>query len=424
MNISKLWKPLSCVALAAVSGCAGAAPQPGGEAARTADASAEQWTPAPQRPAALVERFVRMSREMEARGLAEPYRGIAIGGRIVPGLFPIRSTGVSTEPIRRAAETFIASLTPEQRARTTFALDDPEWRKWMNQHFYDRQGVGFDEMTARQREAAIGLMRASLSAKGLQTSRDIMRLNHTLAELTNDFEQYGEWWYWITVMGTPSATEPWGWQIDGHHLIINYFVMGDQVVMTPTFMGSEPMTAASGKFAGTTILRSEERKGLAMINALSEAQRGRAIVETGKTGNNNVGEAFRDNLDLDNTGIRASELTAAQKEQLLDLVGDYVGNLPEGHARVRMEEVRRHIDDTWFSWIGGTGPESVFYYRVQSPVILVEFDHQVPIALRDLPRGVPTREHVHTVVRTPNGNDYGKDLLRQHYERHPHPHSH
>jgi hypothetical protein len=25
-----------------------------------------------------------------------------------------------------------------------------------------------------------------------------------------------------------------------------------------------------------------------------------------------------------------------------------------------------------------------------------------------------TRDHIHTIVRTPNGNDYGKDLLRQH----------
>jgi hypothetical protein len=27
------------------------------------------------------------------------------------------------------------------------------------------------------------------------------------------------------------------------------------------------------------------------------------------------------------------------------------------------------------------------------------------------------------VVRTPNGNDYGRDLLRQHYAQHPHSHS-
>ena len=99
-----------------------------------------------------------------------------------------------------------------------------------------------------------------------------MRLNHTLAELNNnDFEEYGEWLYWITVMGKPSATEPWGWQLDGHHVIINYFVLGDQVVMTPSFVGSEPVTATSGKYAGTTVLQDEQNRGLALMNALDAA---------------------------------------------------------------------------------------------------------------------------------------------------------
>ena len=139
------------------------------------------------------ERARRMSQEAEARGLAEPFKGMTTDGTIVPGLFPIRSTGVSTEPVRKAAEAFLASLTPEQRAKTAFPVDDPEWRKWMNQHFYVRQGVSFKEMSEAQREAAFGLLRASLSAKGLQQSRDIMRLNHTLGELNNNnFEEYGE----------------------------------------------------------------------------------------------------------------------------------------------------------------------------------------------------------------------------------------
>jgi hypothetical protein len=334
-------------------------------------------------------------------------------------------TGVSTEPVRDAAADFLASLNPEQRERTTYPVDDDEWRKWMNQHFYVRQGVSFEEMNTGQRESAIALFRASLSAGGLQTTRDIMRLNHTLAELNDDnFDEYGEWLYWITVMGEPSATDPWGWQLDGHHLVINYFVLGDQVVMTPTFMGSEPVTATSGRYAGTTVLHEEQDLGRAMINALSEEQRRTAIVETSKTGNHNVSEAFRDNLDLDFIGIRARELTPDQRERLIDLIGEYVGKMRDGHARVKMEEVRQHIEDTWFAWIGETGPESAFYYRIQSPVILIEFDHQVPIALRDLPRGVPTRQHIHSVVRTPNGNDYGKDLLRQHYGEHDHAHSH
>jgi hypothetical protein len=79
-----------------------------------------------------------------------------------------------------------------------------------------------------------------------------------------------------------------------------------------------------------------------------------------------------------------------------------------------MNEVRAHLADTHFAWMGGTDEESVFYYRIHSPVILIEFDHQRGIAL-DEPE--PTRQHIHTVVRTPNGNDYGADLLRQHYQR-------
>ena len=372
------------------------------------------------------ERFQRMSKDAENRGLADPFKGITTDGKVVPGLFSVHSTGISTKPVRQAAGAFLASLTEEQRTRTTFPIDDPEWRKWMNQHFYVRQGVSFKEMTEQQREAAFGLLRASLSAKGLQLSRDIMRLNHTLGEMNNDnFEEYGEWLYWITVMGTPSDKEPWGWQLDGHHLIINYFVLGDQVVMTPTFTGSEPVVAHSGKYNGVTVLQDEQNKGLALINAISEAQRKKAIIQVSKTGNNNVSEAFKDNVVLDYAGIRAAELSAKQQEQLLDLIWEYMRNMRDGHAKVKMDEVRRHLEKTHFAWIGGTGPHDVFYYRIQSPVILIEFDHQLPVGLRRLasdPQKVD-REHIHTVVRTPNGNDYGKDLLRQHYQDHPHPHS-
>jgi hypothetical protein len=145
--------------------------------------------------------FLRRSLDAEARGRAEPFRGVTTNGTVQAGLFPLWATGVSTAPVREAAETFRRALTPPQRARTVFGVEDAEWRSWMNQHFHVRRGLGFDEMSGPQREAAFGLLRASLSAKGLQLSRDIMRLNHTLGELNaNDFEQYGEWLYWITLM--------------------------------------------------------------------------------------------------------------------------------------------------------------------------------------------------------------------------------
>jgi hypothetical protein len=222
-------------------------------------------------------------------------------------------------------------------------------------------------------------------------------------------------------MGEPSATEPWGWQLDGHHLNLNYFVMGDQVVMTPSFWGSEPTIAKSGKYAGTSILADEQDKGLRMIRALTPEQRTQAIIQVSKRGNNILTQAFSDNVVLDYAGVRVSSFSDAQKKQLLDLIGLYVANLREGHARVHMADVERRLNETYFAWIGDTKDDSVYYYRVHSPVILIEFDHQTPVGLRHLyPAGVPYREHIHSVVRTPNGNDYGKDLLRQHYQQHPH----
>src|SRR5688572_13475443 len=220
-------------------------------------------------------------------------------------------------------------------------------------------------MGQTQKAAAHALLAASLSAKGLKQSEDIMRLNETLAELNdNNFEEYGESKYHLTVMGTPSATEPWGWQIDGHHLIVNYFVLGDQVVMTPSFWGSEPTVATGGKHKGIRILDDEQDKALALVNALPEAQRAKAVVRTSKTGNDNVGEAFKDNVVLDYAGVRAKDLSPAHREQLLELVALYVNNTREGHAKVKLDEVRRHLDDTYFAWIGKTEPGGVFYYRV------------------------------------------------------------
>ncbi|NND96189.1 MAG: DUF3500 domain-containing protein [Pirellulaceae bacterium] len=348
--------------------------------------------------------------------LQETYRGIVAGGEIEKGLFPIKSTGVSTEVVVDAANAFLAGLSDQQRQRTKFPVDDLEWRKWDNRHFYKRQGVGFDEMDDQQRKLAFELLGASLSAKGLKLSQDIMKLNGTLAELCENYEEYGEWLYWITIMGEPSNTEPWGWQIDGHHLIINYFVMGDQVVMSPVFVGSEPVHATSGKFKGTVVMQSEQDSGLQLIQSLSDEQRKVAVLSSEKRENNALTQAYRDNVDLDYAGIAAKDLDDSQKALLLEVIRQYVGNMRDGHAKVKMSEVTEHLDRTHFAWIGGTKADSVFYYRIHSPVVLIEFDHQRRVA--PFRSQQPTRDHIHAVIRTPNGNDYGKDLLRQHYETH------
>ncbi|QDV65384.1 hypothetical protein Mal65_45550 [Crateriforma conspicua] len=348
----------------------------------------------------------------------EPFRGVTAGGEIQPGVFKIESTGVSTKPVVEAADAFLASLTDQQREKTVFPVDDAEWRQWDNRHFPKRQGVGFDEMDDRQRDHAFGLLQASLSAKGLKLSKDIMKLNGTLAELADNYDEYGRWLYWITIMGKPSETEPWGWQIDGHHLIINYFVLGDQVVMSPVFVGSEPVHAVSGEFAGTVVLQEQQDKALQLIQALDADQQSKAILSRAKPGNNALAQAYRDNVNIDYAGIEASKLDQKQRDLLIEVVQSFVGNMRDGHAEIKMDEVRSHLDQTYFAWIGDTKADSVFYYRIQSPVVLIEFDHQRRVAPFRSDR--PTRDHIHAVLRTPNGNDYEKDLLRQHYHSHHH----
>ena len=243
-----------------------------------------------------------------------------------------------------------------------------------------------------------------------------MRLNHQLAELVSNFDDYGEHLYWFIVFGDPSTSGPWGWQMEGHHLIINYFILGDQIVMTPTFMGSEPVSAASGKYAGVSVFRPEQDFGLEFMQSLPPDQQRAALIGAKEGRSANLTEMFKDNVVVPFQGVPADRLTKAHRDKLVKLIGLFVGNIGDEHAAVKLDEVRAHLDKTYFGWKGGMDAKAVFYYRIHSPVVSIEFDHQGPIAL-DGPRQTPTRRHIHTVERTPNGNDYGKDLLRQHYDK-------
>jgi hypothetical protein len=356
--------------------------------------------------------------ERARAALAERFIGITPDGRPLPGLFAQRATGFSTWPVREAAEAFLAALDPQQRARAQSPVDSDAWRDWSPLARYPRAGVALAELDRAQREKALALLARSLSARGFRTVRDIMRLNQSAAELSGRPEEYGEDLYWLLIMGTPSDFAPWGWQLQGHHLVINCFVLGDQIVMTPTFLGAEPTHAAAGKYAGTRALHFEEQIALGFVNALAPEQRAKAILAAEPPPDVLAG-AFRDNARVPYQGIRYAELTPLQQGLLLNLIELYVGNLRPEHAQVKMEEVRRHLANTWFAWMGGIGHASVFYYRVQSPVILIEFAHLRGAAL---PGERPSRNHIHAVVRTPNGNDYGKELLRQYQARsHPAP---
>jgi len=345
--------------------------------------------------------------EEESKILAQPYVGVTTHGSVLPGLFELDKNAVAETQISDAASSVLDALDKEQRSAISFGPGDVQWQRWSNMPYtiYYRRGVSLKVMTAAQRELVLSLLRASLSDKGWRQVQDIMRV-----------DTYEEGSYWLSILGSPSANEPWGWQLQGHHLAINFFKLGDQVVMTPTFMGAEPAVADSGKAAGASILQPEQNEGLALLNSFTPAQRTGAVLRESTEEMNIFADALQDNLVLDYAGLRATEMTDAQQLRLLDLIGEHVGNMRDADAQKKMQQVQAHLDRTYFAWAGETGPGGVFYYRIHSPVILIEFAHQRPFALPGVDKNEPTRQHIHSIVRTPNGNDYGKDLLRQYYE--------
>ena len=292
-----------------------------------------------------------------------------------------------------------------------------------------RHGWFLEELDQAGRDAALQLLRASLSAGGFEQVRNLMYLNRTLGEITGDTTILNEWRYYLTVFGQPQPDEPWGWQIDGHHLNMNCFVLRDQLVLTPCFMGAEPRIADRPPFAEARAFDREQACGLELVHSLSSEQQAQAILYPSmrsdalpterkhpSEGRMRAG-ALRDNELMPYEGIRADGLTTGQRELLVDLIGAYVGIMPERHADIRLREIVAHLDETHFAWIGAADDHSPFFYKVQSPVLLIEFDHHKGVFLDN---EEPERFHAHSVVRTPNGNDYGRDLLRQHLAQHSH----
>ena|SRR5271156_4047628 len=122
-----------------------------------------------------------------------------------------------------------------------------------------------------------------------------------------------------------------------------------------------------------------------------------------------LGGAFHDNRVIPFEGVKTSDLNELQQKILFNLIETFYEILPENVLKARLAQVNSHWDDTYFSWIGRNGDEDPFYYRIQSPILSLEFDHHCGIFLMN---SEPAKCHIHTIIRTPNGNDYGRELLK------------
>jgi len=386
-------------------------------------------------PRAHSEARMRSPRAQELFGTwaklaTAPFQGITTDGRVHPGLFSLEPQDAPTPAMVEAVNALLRQVTPAQRSAMCLPVDSELWRHWQNTELYvEHHGLRLDETSAPIQQAVMAVLRASLSGKGYDITRGVMRLNRFLSDLVGGPAVLGEWAYTFCLFGIPSESKPWGWQLFGHHLSLNCFVIGRQMVLTPCFLGAEPNYSDTGPFAGTRLFGDEERAGLTLMRSLSATQQQQAIVAHAMVGgdlppgrrhfadNLHLGGAFQDNRIVPYEGLRASALSGLQRRDLVDLVAAYIAPLPPGPLAARLAEIERHLVDTHFCWIGGFEETSPFYYRIQSPVIFIEFDHHAGVFLTN---PEPAKFHVHTIVRTPNGNDYGIDLLRLHYRQAAH----
>ncbi|MCW2697928.1 MAG: hypothetical protein JWR62_3013 [Modestobacter sp.] len=126
--------------------------------------------------------------------------------------------------------------------------------------------------------------------------------------------------------------------------------------------------------------------------------------------------AFQDNRVIPFEGVPVAGMPTQARQRVLDVCAQFLSVLPEGPRAARLREVAEHLDETWFCWIGGHAEGDVFYYRVQSPVLVAELDHHCGVFLD---YDTPKPFHIHTVLRTPHGNDYGRAYVRQWQAAHP-----
>ena len=366
------------------------------------------------------------------RLFAEPFRGLTTDGSRRAELFELQDDGAPTDEVIAAVDALMARLSPDLKSDMHFPVGSDQWRNWQNTELLvESHGLRLDEQPLEIRDAVMAVVRASLAPEGFEMSRDVMRLNGFLGEVIGLPLVLGEWSYIFCLFGDPSRDAPWGWQLFGHHLCLNCFMRGGQMVLTPAFMGAEPAHGDEGRYNGIRLFEDEERLGLALMQSLTGAEQARATVAKSMMGgdlpegrrhfadNLHLGGAYQDNRIVPYEGLCAEAMSKCRQRDLLDLAEAYLVTLPDGPRAAKMTEIDRHLAETHFCWIGGTAEDSAFYYRIQSPVTFIEFDHHTGVFLTN---DEPAKFHVHTIVRTPNGNDYGLDLLRLHYQQADHHH--
>ena len=351
----------------------------------------------------------------------EPYVGITADGAVKPGLYELRHENAPVDAMVDAAHTLLTNLTPEQVQKLRYPLDAHEWRSWANPEFMQHDtGLRLDEQSEQVTDAILAVVEASLSREGYTLVRDLMYINGYLGEIVELPALMNDLSYNFAIFGDPSAEHPWGWQLFGHHVAVNALVVGDQLVLSPVFLGAEPSSVDDGPRAGLRVFGDRIATARDLMGVLSPQLRERVTVfeqlvdpsmPEGRIhpgDERHLGGCFQDNRVVPFEGVLVTLFDERGQALVRQLIRQFLAFMPAGPAAAKFDEIEAHFDETWFSWIGGFEGAEPFYFRIQSPVTMLELDHHTGVFLSN---DEPGDFHVHTVIRTPNANDYGRALI-------------
>lgn len=316
-----------------------------------------------------------------------------------------------TQSLASLANEFLNLLPASAKEKTLFEFRSEEQFN-MNYVPISRKGPTFHDFNDEQKNAALKLLKACLSDEGFRKASEIMNLERILIKIENNRSKMPDGSpmrdplnYHFCIFGQPSESGPWGWRFEGHHLSLNFTSNKNKIVAaTPSFMGSNPGIYEGEDGNKLQVLKKETELGFALVTALSANQLKMArFSDTAPreiiTGNK------RKVQSLEPKGILFSDLTQEQQSIFNELLHVYIDNYQFGFANDLKEKINKAgIENLSFAWAGGLKSGEGHYYRIQGPMLLIEYDNTQNGA-----------NHVHSIVRDLT-NDYAEDVLKAHYK--------
>ncbi|KAF5227656.1 hypothetical protein FANTH_14709 [Fusarium anthophilum] len=383
--------------------------------------SAREWYESRMKVPELFDFIERL----EAKNLEKPYIGITSDGHVIPDLFDHTvDEGAPVAAMCEATNALLSILSVQQENDTVFpsVLDD-NIRLWSNPEVYvnpgeqatnhlmvtsklSEGGLRLDECSPAIQTAVHNILRSSMSLEGYQKVDGCCIVNKFLGELVGGSRVLNEHSYNFRLFGRPSLTQPWGYTFFGHHLCLAVVVAGGRMVIGPTFMGAEPNIIDEGPHTGLQLFTTEREGALQLLRSLPPALQTKAILSHSVLPEDLPKHRW---VPYDERHIAG----ARQDNRVIPYVRIFIGfNLyyPERVLSHKVQMFRNHLHMTYFAWIGGHEDDDVYYFRIHSPVSLMEFDFHCGVYLTN---DTPDKCHIHTINRIPNRGDYGRALVEK-----------